>query len=190
MAETTRAIRVRARELTAELGLTGFTVEELCADVGISRRTFFNYYATKEDAVIGLPVDRDGADLEALFVAAFTPGGPDRLLEDLGALVIGRLQRVDIRPEEFEIARAAFEREPRLFQSAVGHMVTDQQRDIQLVEQREGLAAGSLRASTAVRLVRTLFQASAEEYLRRGSDADITAVFAEQLDQARTLLRS
>jgi len=188
MAETTRALRVLAREWTAERGLAGFTIDELCAEVGISRRTFFNYYATKEDAVIGLPVDRDRGDLEDLFVASHNPAGPDRLLDDLAALVVGRMHRVDVRPEEFEVTKAAFEREPRLFQTALTHMLADQAHDIELIERREGLDAGGLRASTAVRLVRALFQAAGEEYMRRGGDADFSALLDEQLTEARALL--
>src|ERR1700712_2523037 len=43
-----------ARRLTATHGLSGFTVQELSDQVGVSRRTFFNYFASKEDAVLGM----------------------------------------------------------------------------------------------------------------------------------------
>ena len=51
---TTLSLIQRSRELTRSRGLTGFTVDELCNDVAISRRTFFNYFASKEHAVLGL----------------------------------------------------------------------------------------------------------------------------------------
>ena len=56
-AATRTAITAVARSLTAEHGLNGFTVEEVCEAAGISRRTFFNYFQSKEDAIIG-PVRR------------------------------------------------------------------------------------------------------------------------------------
>ena len=41
-------------------GYTGFTVEDLAAAVGVSRRTLFNHVASKEEAVLGaLPVLTD-----------------------------------------------------------------------------------------------------------------------------------
>ena len=45
---TRAALVARARHLTAREGLTGFTIQELCDQVGVSRRTFFNYFPTKE----------------------------------------------------------------------------------------------------------------------------------------------
>src|SRR3954471_703362 len=41
MADTAERMMAVARRLTAERGLSGFTIDELCADVGVSRRTFF-----------------------------------------------------------------------------------------------------------------------------------------------------
>ncbi|MBG6191909.1 AcrR family transcriptional regulator [Arthrobacter sp. CAN_A212] len=49
MTENTRsAICDTARRLTIDKGLSGFTVEELCEQVGISRRTFFNYFPPRK----------------------------------------------------------------------------------------------------------------------------------------------
>ena len=58
-----------ARVLTAEEGLNGFTIEQLCEDVGVSRRTFFNYFPSKEDAIIGHLLDEFPADAIAEFLA-------------------------------------------------------------------------------------------------------------------------
>lgn len=50
----TRTSLIRlARKFTMERGLNGFTLEELCEAANISRRTFFNHFATKDDAVLG-----------------------------------------------------------------------------------------------------------------------------------------
>jgi AcrR family transcriptional regulator len=51
--ETRRAIHEVAASLALAHGLDAVTVEAVSEHVGISRRTFFNYFATKEDAVLG-----------------------------------------------------------------------------------------------------------------------------------------
>lgn len=54
--QQTRSTLVRlARKFTDEHGLGGFTLDELCDSAGISRRTFFNHFASKDDAVLGMP---------------------------------------------------------------------------------------------------------------------------------------
>jgi len=51
--ETARAIEVAAVELAAELGLAEVTVDAISLRADVTSRTFFNYYASKEDAVLG-----------------------------------------------------------------------------------------------------------------------------------------
>ena len=52
-AETWGAIRNAAGDLAMEAGLSGATIDAITARAGVSRRTFFNYFQTKEDAVLG-----------------------------------------------------------------------------------------------------------------------------------------
>ena len=58
-AETAQGLKDAARRLIIANGLTGFTIEELCEEVGVSRRTFFNYFPSKESAIIGEVPPRD-----------------------------------------------------------------------------------------------------------------------------------
>ena len=50
---TRQALRQAAVELVAERGLSSVTVEAIAEAAEVSPRTFFNYFPTKEDAVIG-----------------------------------------------------------------------------------------------------------------------------------------
>ncbi len=52
-AETWGAIRDAAGDLVLEVGLSGATIDAIAARAGVSRRTFFNYFQSKEDAVLG-----------------------------------------------------------------------------------------------------------------------------------------
>lgn len=52
--EVSALLHAAARQLAEEHGLDRVRIEEVAQRAGVSRRTFFNYYATKEDAVLGL----------------------------------------------------------------------------------------------------------------------------------------
>ena len=53
-AATRRALHEAALRLVAERGLGGVAVDDVAARADVSPRTFFNYSATKDDAVLGL----------------------------------------------------------------------------------------------------------------------------------------
>lgn len=53
-AETWEAIHEAAALLALEHGIENATIETIAGEAGISPRTFFNYFRTKEDAVLGL----------------------------------------------------------------------------------------------------------------------------------------
>ncbi|WP_367128612.1 TetR/AcrR family transcriptional regulator [Saccharothrix sp. HUAS TT1] len=66
--QTRAALGRAAVRLVAEHGLDHVTVEDISAAADVSPRTFFNYFATKEDAVLG-PDPEAGPRLRALVLA-------------------------------------------------------------------------------------------------------------------------
>jgi AcrR family transcriptional regulator len=169
-AETSLGLRTEARRLTAERGLTGFTIEELCSEVGVSRRTFFNYYASKENAVLGIPVRSDTSDLEEAFVS-----GSGSLIDDLAELHIARWERLALTRAEAEEMGRIFEREPRLFAHFVSLNAEGERDDIALVRRRPDAPAG-LRVETLVQVFGALIRPA------------IFAYFADDGQNFRTLL--
>lgn len=57
-AATRAGLREAAVRLGRDLGPTAVTVDEICAAVEVSPRTFFNYFATKDDAFFGADPDQ------------------------------------------------------------------------------------------------------------------------------------
>ena len=53
-AETRRALSSAALRLARELGPDGVTIEAIAEAAGVSPRTFFNYFASKDDAIVGV----------------------------------------------------------------------------------------------------------------------------------------
>ncbi|WP_237565266.1 TetR/AcrR family transcriptional regulator [Ornithinimicrobium cavernae] len=52
--DTFRSIHDAAADLVLDHGLARVTVDEIAERAGVSQRTFFNYFPTKEDAVLGV----------------------------------------------------------------------------------------------------------------------------------------
>ncbi|UYK39627.1 TetR/AcrR family transcriptional regulator [Microbacterium terricola] len=184
VAETAQSLRAEARRLTAEQGFSGFTIEELCEHVGVSRRTFFNYYASKENAVLGIAVRTDTVELDEAFVA-----GTGHLLDDLAELLLARWDLfAPTRAEGAELGRV-FDREPRLFAHFVALAAESERDDTALALRRPDCAGDALRAATAVHLLGALLRPTVAQYFADG-DTDIHGLLRQRLTVARDLLSS
>jgi AcrR family transcriptional regulator len=115
MRRTRHSLIAGAQRLTAERGLAGFTVDELCAGVGISRRSFFNYFASKDDAVLGTPA-RDPLEAfgEEFVAGGSAPDGPP-LLTALQDLVVQSFAVME-GPHDRTLLLDVLRREPVLLQ--------------------------------------------------------------------------
>lgn len=148
--EATRsAITARARALTAQDGLNGFTIEQLCEDVGVSRRTFFNYFPSKEDALIGHLLDEFPADAIATFLAGAAPEkdverGPNglsvTLLQALYELTCAMVAELNFTREQMNQLMAAMKMEPQLMMKIMGGAHAREREFADLIAQREQLA--------------------------------------------------
>ena len=82
---TKRSIQLAAVELAADRGFDRVTIDEISHVANVSPRTFFNYFPSKESAIIGeLPELPDEASIER-----FVTAGPDEpILDGISTLLI------------------------------------------------------------------------------------------------------
>lgn len=181
--ETSRALTDEARRLTTEHGFAGFTVEELCAAVGVSRRTFFNYFESKENAVFGFAaIDSRQEALEAEFVAQ-----DGDLLDDFIALTIARFDLFNPL-EDAPALFAVIEQEPRLLKAAFEQLAKNERRDGELIVQRSGDGDDAdLRAEVMVHTVGALVRLCMDQLLHQHSTDSFSDLVTRRLEIARTV---
>ena len=181
--ETASALTAAARRLTTERGFTGFTVDELCTEVGVSRRTFFNYFASKEHAVFGFTANDPRTEaLDAEFLAR-----DGDLLDDFVELSVRRFEVFnpidDARP-----LFALIDQEPRLLKSLFDQLGENERRDRELVARRLGTKDVDIRAEVLVHSVGALVRICMDRILHQDSPESFRDLIAQRLQVARSLL--
>jgi len=175
-----------SRRLTAERGLSGFTIEELCDEVGVSRRTFFNYFPSKEEAVLGVDESEEIERLAGTFLALGSRGWP-AVLEDLVALASDMSEQLGITVADHTEFIGALEREPRLLARALGMNREREQQLAELVATREGVPTSDMRVRATISLFATVMRSSVESLLEAGT-ADLRAALDTSLAALRDVL--
>ena len=180
---TSHRITLCAQRLTDDRGLDGFTMDELAEVAEVSRRTLFNYFPGKVDAVLGAVPEIPAADL-----AVFRAGGPHgNLLDDLGSLGQALLAVKEPDRGEIELGRRVLTGTPRLLIAAHERFEVLTEEFVALVIAREGEDFGTARARLAVRILVSVFDAALLSFLEddRHTVADL---FDQYLRDARSLL--
>lgn len=193
-----RRVRVRAeliaeaRRRTAADGLAGFTLDELCATVGISRRTFFNHFASKDDVVVGTAIDDDDHALEAYAASSRDPRllPLETVFDDLSRLIVARIEQVGLTRERAAAFRAVLEREPRLFAAIMRQGDEQKRRVIAAIARHEGLPVDDPRVDAAFTLATALTQRAVEQFFFEldAPSRRFDHVLASWFDLARDLL--
>ena len=136
--ETRRAINLAALELVEEKGFAAVTTEEIASRAGVSARTFFNYFPSKEAAVIGTTAEELESYAQQLeeVVDGETP------LESLRRILAGMLAPASVDRELRAKRRRILLGEPSLAPALVGNNIRIENALTAALERRLGLAPG------------------------------------------------
>jgi AcrR family transcriptional regulator len=94
---TTRAIQLAVIDLVAERGIDHVTVDDISRVADISPRTFFNYFPTKEAALVGQPPALPGPEVVERFLSA---GRDEPILRGLAVMLE---ESVDPSGQDYEL---------------------------------------------------------------------------------------
>lgn len=171
------AMHRAALELVSEHGLNGVTVEAIAHRAGVSTRTFFNHWSTKESAIIGVLSAGDDEIAERLRHLAEDQGPRQALRTVMREAISSAPIDAGLR----DLKRQVMAKEPRLHSLSTGNLNSVQTEMVEaLAEVLEGEDAQG-RAMLAVQIgfavTRTAFAVS----MARG--IDLGTAFDEVLDR-------
>lgn len=193
-AERTRTLRrrmiVAARRATVAQGLGGFTIEQLCESVGVSRRTFFNHFASKEDVVLGIELHADTDLLQAFAAGDVVPTTLDPL-SAIVALAVEQVRAMEFDRSEEVLVRTVLDREPALLARFLSATDIQLARVTDAVRTRFGWTAPEdARARLVTESAAALLRVTADHYFDDAFDESTSPPFDELLTTNLRLLRA
>ncbi|MFD1715253.1 TetR/AcrR family transcriptional regulator [Amnibacterium flavum] len=188
MEQTRRSITNVTRAMTAEHGLHGFTVDQVCDEVGVSRRTFFNYFRTKEDAIVG--ADNAAVEIEeavAFLDARDAERGATSPVDYLAELAIHQVSAIGLTPQQAAGFIAALEKEPQLLERLM-KSGSERERELTgLVAAREGFEPADVRAQAAVAIANSVIRIAMGRFVAPGNTRSFDSLLGDALVAARAV---
>ncbi|MBV2363467.1 TetR family transcriptional regulator [Streptomonospora nanhaiensis] len=134
---TRRTLQHEALRLAIEHGSENVTVDDIAAAANVSTRTFFNYFSSKDEAIIGDGPPRPTEEATAVFVANGPTGD---LLDDLKHFILSPM--LDLSAEELGYSFTDFLARKQLMHREP-HLVTRMMATFAATERQvvEGVAA-------------------------------------------------
>ncbi len=101
---THNALQGAALRLVRERGPEAVTVEDICAQAGVSPRTFFNYFASKDEALINWDAEIDAFVTRAV-VERPAPETPIRAIRTVLGAAVADAMRMDRWQDRLQLVR-------------------------------------------------------------------------------------
>jgi AcrR family transcriptional regulator len=183
---TRDALIEAAMELFAAKGYDRTTVHEITDAVDVSERTFFRYFASKED--LALSFVRDGA---ATFATALAARPPDEepLTAARAAFHISLRQLAGNLPSYLSVIRL-IETTPALLAAHLRYVHEHDDEIIQVLAEREGVAATDPRPRVLAAVIGSVVFLANRDWLAAGSEDPeaMAAAFDRYADEVRPAL--
>ncbi|NYI41854.1 TetR/AcrR family transcriptional regulator [Demequina lutea] len=133
---TRRRVEKAAIELALANGLEHVTVDQICEASDISARTFFNYFGSKENAMIGIGSKLPSPEA----VEAFVTGMRGPILEDFLVMLARTFAERGPDVALFRARRDLFSREPQLAAMQMAKMTAERDEFTTIVKRRVATA--------------------------------------------------
>lgn len=127
--QTRLAMHRAAVELVAEYGFTPVTVEMIARKAGVSTRTFFNHWVTKDAAVLGVVPGESREIAEKLRAQLEVSGPRDALRHVLRDVLAG----IPSDPALRDLKKQVMAKEPRLHTISSGNLIEVQSELVEVL---------------------------------------------------------
>ena len=185
--QTSADIRGAAVRLVRERGFDRVTIEAICAEAGISVRTFFNYFPNKESAIVYGPSDIP-AELVEEFVAA-GPGPYSVVLDELIKLAAHHLRDMPPDRDQAETMLELAKTTPAMLAAFLADLERFQNHLIDIVARRQGMQADEEIPAVISALALTAIRSGIERWTSgTPEDADDTPM--PYIERAAALVNS
>jgi AcrR family transcriptional regulator len=167
-----------ALRLFYDRGFEGVTVDQIVTAAGVSRRTFFRYFETKEDALLADYPELNDRLTEALDAVEDT--------DSISAIRVGMHQMADwyVERSDAVLARSKVIRDTAISLGARNlEFLTQWERAVAgAIGRQIGSDSGELLPRTAAAMVVAAFRAALTQWVRSSCDDDLHALIDRSLD--------
>jgi AcrR family transcriptional regulator len=185
--QTSADIRGAAVRLVRERGFDKVTIEAICAEAGISVRTFFNYFPNKESAIVYGP-----SDIPPELVEEFVAAGPASYLVVLDELIKLAAHHLRDMPPDRDQAETMLElakTTPAMLAAFLADLERFQNHLIDIVARRQGMKADEEIPAVISALALTAIRSGIERWTSgTPEDADDTPL--PYVERAAALVNS
>lgn len=187
---TYRRMEKAAVELALEYGSEHVTVEQICAASEVSARTFFNYFGSKEAALIGRGKPSPTPELREQFL-----NGDGRILSDLLRLIMASALANQPDVELIRGRRRLYEAEPQLAIQAFARNTGTRDEYLEIAKQRIRLDEPTLsdpdvedEARVATAVLMGVMHVVGNRWLESDGTADFDHLIDHALDRLKRLI--
>jgi AcrR family transcriptional regulator len=179
---TRHALGAAALELAVAHGLADVTIEQIAEAADVSPRTFFNYFSSKEEAVVAADVER------ALVMEERLDARPadEPLLASVRAVVREMVGGADRQRRDFVRQVRLVRANPALVPHQLAAYATIEHRLAAVIARRTGLGEHDLYPTVTAAAVMSATRAATTRWLETDGAADLAAGIDEALDLLAT----